>query len=367
MRSLLELRDYIKRIYNRFEFVILPVLKFMLAFLALSIVSGEMGYMYQLDNLGLILIASLMCSFLPTGFVILFIVVLSVAHMYALSLEVAIVGIAIYLILFLLFFRFGVRDSLVVVLTGILAAMNIPYVIPIAVGLLAGPVSIFAIASGLIGYHLLKHVVSNAQVISAMGEEEAVAKVRLMIDGIIKNREMIVMIAAFAITVIVVYLIRRLAVEYAWTIAMIAGAIVNLIVLLVGDLMYDTNISLFGAIMGSVLAVAIGKLLELFRFSVDYSRIENVQFEDDEYYYYVKAIPKMTVAAPTNTVKKINMQKQTTTSGRSVVTERTRISRNGQRNNEHISSGRSVTIGSDSGSVSDDTLVFLDDFEEENN
>ncbi len=367
MRSLLELRDNIKRVYNRFEFVILPVLKFMLAFLALSIVSGEMGYMYQLDNLGLILIASLMCSFLPIGFVIFFIVVLSVAHMYALSLEVAIVGMAIYLILFLLFFRYGVRDSLVVLLTGILAAMNIPYVIPIAVGLLAGPVSIFAIASGLIGYHMLRHVIDNAQVINAMGSEEAVAKVRLMIDGIIKNREMMVMIAAFAITVIVVYLLRRLSVEYAWTIAMISGVIVNLIVLLVGDLMYDTNISLAGAILGSVLAVGVGKLLELFRFSVDYSRVENVQFEDDEYYYYVKAIPKMTVAAPTNTVKKINMQKQAAATERRVVTERTRTSRTGQYNNEHIAGGRSVTIGGDGGKVTDDTLVFLDDFEGENN
>lgn len=35
-----------------------------------------------------------------------------------------------------------------------------------------------------------------------------------------------------------------------------------------------------------------------------------MQFEDDEYYYYVKAVPKMTVAAPTNTVKKINTQRR---------------------------------------------------------
>ena len=105
MRNLLEIRDQIKRIYSRFEFAILPVLKFMLAFWLLSVISGKMGYMYQLDNLGLVLIASLLCSFLPGGFVIFFAVVLCVAHMYALSLEVAIVGLAIFLILFLLLFR----------------------------------------------------------------------------------------------------------------------------------------------------------------------------------------------------------------------------------------------------------------------
>ena len=344
MRSLLELRDQIKRIYSRYEFAILPVLKFMLAFLVLSIVSGEMGYMYQLDNLGLILIASLLCSFLPNGFVILFAVLLSLAHMYALSLEVAIVGLAIYLILFLLFFRFGSKDALVVIFTAVCAAMSIPCVIPIVVGLLAGPTSIFAVACGLIGYHMLHHVVTNAPAINTMGDEEATAKIRLVIDGILNNKEMMVMIVAFAVTITIVYLIRRMSVEYAWTIAMIAGAIINLVILLVGDLMYDTNLSLGGAILGSVLAVLVAKVLEFFRFSVDYSRVENVQFEDDEYYYYVKAIPKMTVAAPTKTVKKINVQRQQA-SGRSVVTERTGAGRANQFTNERVATGRSVTIG----------------------
>ena len=38
------------------------------------------------------------------------------------------------------------------------------------------------------------------------------------------------------------------------------------------------------------------KAIEFFRFCLDYSRTEKVQFEDDEYYYYVKAVPKAIVA-----------------------------------------------------------------------
>lgn len=369
MRSLLELRDKIKRIYSRFEFVILPVLKFMLAFMVLSIVSGRMGYMYQLDNLGLILIAALLCSFLPNGFIIFFAVVFSLAHMYALSLEVAIVAAAVYLILFLVFFRFGAKDSLVVLFTVICAAMHIPYMVPIVVGLLCAPISIFAVACGLIGYHMLNTVVTNAQAINAMGAEEAAGKVRLVIDGILNNKEMLVMLAAFAVTIVVVYLIRRLSIDYAWTIAMIAGVIINLMILLVGDLIYETNISLIGAILTSLLAVAAAKVLEFFCFSVDYSRTENVQFEDDEYYYYVKAVPKMTVAAPTKTVKRINMQRQApVSSGRSVTTERTGVGRNSQYRNEHIANGRSVTIGNRSNTGREDAEVYYDydDLDEEN-
>ena len=51
-------------------------------------------------------------------------------------------------------------------------------------------------------------------------------------------------------------------------------------------------------IVGNVAAIAVGLVLELFFFSVDYARSERLQYEDDEYYYYVKAVPKLSVATP---------------------------------------------------------------------
>ena len=36
-----------------------------------------------------------------------------------------------------------------------------------------------------------------------------------------------------------------------------------------------------------------------------------MQFEDDEYYYYVKAVPKISVAKPEKTVKRINGRRET--------------------------------------------------------
>lgn len=380
MRTLLELRDNIVRIYNKTEFIVLPVLKFMLAFLGLSIISGKLGYMYQLDNLGLVLILSLLCSFLPCGFVIFFAVLLSVAHIYALSMEVAVVALAVYLILFLVFFRFCAGNSVILLFTAILAAMKIPYIIPVIVGLLASPGAIFAVICGLVGYQMLNAVVENVAAIHAMGEEEVMAKVRLIVDGLVNNKELLVMMVAFAFTIIVVYLIRRLSVEYSWTIAMIAGIIVNMVILLVGDLMYDTNMSQGLAFLGSLLALVVGKIVEFFCFSIDYSRTENVQFEDDEYYYYVKAVPKMTVAVPEKTVKKINVQKQPAVrersevrrsvqverkpgTERSVTTERIAGQRPAGRSSERMTGGKSVTVGSRSVS---EVEAFFENLDEDN-
>ena len=312
MTGLLEIREKLKLLYSRNEVFIVPVLKFLLAFVTMTVINGRMGYMNRLDNLAIVLVVSLLCSFLPNGCIIMFAALFSLLHMYALSMEVALLGLCLYLVMFLLFFRFSPKDSLVVLLTPMLFALKIPYVMPIAMGLVGTPASAVSIACGVIVYYFLNHVIGSATAINTLEEGDAIAKLKLLIDGLIDNKSMVVVIAAFAITVIVVYLIRRMSIEYAWTIAMVAGAIVDLIVLLAGDLVYDTNVSVAGAILGAILAVLVGKVLEFFRFCVDYSRTEKVQFEDDEYYYYVKAIPKNVIAEPKKTVKKIVTHKKHT-------------------------------------------------------
>lgn len=380
MTDLLEIREKIKLFYSRFEAFILPVVKFLLAFIVLNVLNDRMGYMTQLegriaqlDNIAVVLIVSLMCSFLPTGAMVFFAVIFSLLYMYALSIEVALVGLSMYLVMFLLFFRFSPKDSLVVVLTPLLFALRIPYVIPIAVGLVCGPASIVSVCCGVAVYYLLQTVVGNASAISTMGDSETTAKLRLVIDGILSNREMLVTIGAFAITALAVYLIRRMSIDYSWTIAMVSGALINIVILLIGDLLYDINISLGWVLLGTLLALAVAKVIEFFRFCVDYSRTEKVQFEDDEYYYYVKAVPKMTVAVSEKTVKRINSQRTRNSAasgreaygpagrsgqgksgqqgGRRVTTERTGSRQrgygaSGRSARGNYRGGRSVTVGS---------------------
>lgn len=360
MTTLLELREKLKWIYSRNEVFILPVIKFLLAFIVFGTINSQMKYMARLDHLVIVLVVALMCSFLPVDTIIFLAAIFTILHMYALSMEVALVGLCIYLLMFLLFFRFSPKDSLVVVLTPLLFMFKIPYVMPVAMGLIGGPASAVSVGCGVVVYFLISTVTGNANTINTMGAEEAVAKIRLVINGVLGNKQMIVMVAAFVITVIVVYLIRRMSIDYAWTIAMIAGAMAELVILLVGDLLYDTNMSIVNAILGAIVAILIGKAIEFFRFCVDYSRTEKVQFEDDEYYYYVKAVPKMTVTAQTNTVKKINTQRsQGSREGRSVTTERTRTYSGSsdeqyrtrgqqERRSTGRNGGRSVTINSSS-------------------
>jgi hypothetical protein len=67
--------------------------------------------------------------------------------------------------------------------------------------------------------------------------------------------------------------------------------------MLAGTMMIeDDEIELATILIGSLLSGVIAFVVQFFKGVLDYGRIEIVQFEDDDYYYYVKAIPKIYVA-----------------------------------------------------------------------
>lgn len=72
MTDLLELREKVKAFYSKNEVFITPVIKFLLTFIVLSVINGKMGYMTKIDNIAVVLIVSLLCSFLPGGAIVFF-------------------------------------------------------------------------------------------------------------------------------------------------------------------------------------------------------------------------------------------------------------------------------------------------------
>ncbi len=306
MTKLLEIRESIKSFYGKYENFILPVLKFILALVTFLTINGKLGFMEKFAKFPIALILALLCSFLPMNFIVIAAAVLCLLHVYALSLEaVAVVGI-IFIVLFLLYFRFSPKDTLVVVLLPLAFSMKIPCSVALAIGLLGTPMSAISTVCGVIVYYTLHFVVglskSNGIEISEMA-----TKFKSIIDGIVGNKGMLVAIIAFAATVLAVYFIRRMNIDHAWTIAMIVGALLNILILFVGDLALSTQVPVLGTIIGTIIGFGVAVVIKFFAFNLDYARTEKVQFEDDEYYYYVKAVPKVTLAASDKKVKKVRV------------------------------------------------------------
>ena len=242
MTNLLVFREQLKKFYGKYELYITPVLKFLLALVTLIMINDTIGYMSELKNITVVLGLALICAFLPMNLTVLVAAAVTLGHLYKFSMECAVVALAVFLLLFILYFRFSPRDTVAVLLTPLCFILKIPYVIPISMGLVGTPVSAVSVASGTIVYYMIKYMTDSASVLSTFEEEKMLEKFRYVIDGMLENRDMFVTIAAFVATLSIVYLIRRLKVDYAWTIAMITGALLDILILLFGDLMYNTKI-----------------------------------------------------------------------------------------------------------------------------
>lgn len=305
MTLLLELREKLKQIYARYSTFLLPVFKFILAFAILKGINSSMGQMEALDNIFLLLILSLICSILPLNLTVFFGIVFVIVQCYGVGIEVAGFAAALMLILFILYLRFTPGDALILLLTPMVFQLGIPCAVPIGYGLAKGPASAVSAGCGVIVYYFIDMVDKNASMFRGADPKEMAQNLKILLDGILKNQEMLLQVIAFVAVLLIVNVIRKRSVDYAWQIAIFAGGISYIVIIAAGGLMLDVKNPIVPLLAGAVGAVVVAEVLEFFLFHVDYSRTEHLQFEDDEYYYYVKAVPKMSIAGKNVTVKTI--------------------------------------------------------------
>ena len=308
MTKLLVIREQIVKFVTKNENYVRPISKFILALITLVIINSKIGFATRLANGAITIIISLLASFLPINFIIIIAMIMILLHLYSLSTACAVVIGVLFLLMFLLYFRFAPKTTVLLLFTPICFLLKVPYVMPLCAGLVCSPASIITIACGTVTYYAIDFISNNASVLIGNSNEEFVTKLKMLMDEIMKNKEMLMLVVAFSFTIVVVNIIRRLSVDHAWTIAIVTGTLLDILIVLIGDLKYGTYISVVGLIFGSFVAVLVVTVIKFFVFNVDYTRTERVQFEDDEYYYYVKAVPKNTVSIADKQIKKIKGQ-----------------------------------------------------------
>lgn len=311
MIKLLVLREKFKSVYNIYGFYIDCILKFALALFSILTINSRVGFMELLKNPLVVIVISLVCAFIPKTLIALVVSLCFLAHMSSLSMEVTALVMVVLVVMYLLFFRFCPKDSVVLLLMPILFVIKIPYIMPITLGLISSPVSIISVAFGTVMYFLMNYIFVNSAELVEICATEGMTAISMIVNSVFKSRTMIFAIMVFAVTIIIVYCVRRLSIDYAFVIAVLTGGIVQVITMLMGHLLIgmDEVATVAFLVIGGIVSIFLGYLLQFFIYSVDYTRTERTQFEDDEYYYYVKAVPKVKVVSPEVRVKRINARK----------------------------------------------------------
>jgi hypothetical protein len=309
MTQLLEIKERLVRVFGRFETYIIILAKFCVALALFLTINSNIGYMSRISSTPVSLILALLCCILPANATVLIGGIVVILDMYALAMEAAIVTIVLFVILYLLYYRFAPKDGIAGALTPVLFRYNIPYVMPMAGGLLRPIQSVLAVVCGTVVYYFVDGVRVNASILTSAAtdeENETVSKLNIIVGQLKGNNEMILVILIFVVTSLVVYFVRSMAIEHAWTIAIVAGSIVQIVGLAVGYTLLGISGRTFGVITGGIVSMLICFVIQFFVMNLDYDRTERVQFEDDDYYYYVVAVPKRMIASKEKKVQRFN-------------------------------------------------------------
>ena len=304
MTAIYEFKQKLKNIYGQFEIYILPVVKFAVALVYFMWINENMGYMSQVDNIFVVLILALICSILPPTVTVVFGFVLMLLHCYSLGIDVAAFFLVMILVMAIFLLRFSASQNIILALTPLSFSFNVPVLLPIGSGILGSGLSAIPAGCGVIVYYFIRFLYGNTQAL-ANTEIEITERLKMLCDGLVLNWPMWITLVAFVVVTLLVNLICSCSFDYSWRVAIIAGGVAYVLVILAGGFLFDVTVSMTPLITYSVLSVVIGVVLEFFVFGGDYSRTERLQFEDDEYYYYVKAVPKASVATSERSIKKI--------------------------------------------------------------
>jgi hypothetical protein len=161
---------------------------------------------------------------------------------------------------------------------------------------------------GVIGYYLIQYISGSATVLVDTNSLGTLEKYMQLINGLKDNYMLYSVIVAFVVSLLITTIIKNLPVAYSPVFAIITGVIIQIIVFLTFNFLNDgssVTTSLAEIIIGCMASGFLAIAYQLGIRSVDYKRTESIQFEDDEYYYYVKAVPKIAVTESDIQVKKI--------------------------------------------------------------
>ncbi|MBQ8814158.1 MAG: ABC transporter permease [Lachnospiraceae bacterium] len=310
MEKLLLVRERLSGIYGRYSMLIQPLTRFVVMFGALLVMGEFIGFGGLVGSPVVFAAVSLIGAWLPFGLRLMIVAVLVLCNLYSLSLEAMAAVAAVMIVMFCVNYIFRPERNVLLLLMPVCYFLGIPYAPVLLVGLTGSLLEVIPVAFSTILYYMVVYIGNNASLLSSASSLTMLEKVMQLVSGLVNNQEMWLMCIALCAMLVITWLVGRMRHDYSRYIGMGMGMATGIMVLLVGIFALDIRLSVVLMIVGFVLSAVIAFAVEFFMLPLSYLQTEYVQFEDDDYYYYVKAVPKMAISRPEVQVKKLNIRKE---------------------------------------------------------
>lgn len=306
--TLLTMRQNIIKIYKEYAYAINPLMKFVLIFSILKMLSDTVGVYGAFDSIFAIFIMSVLGIFLSPKALIIGVMFIIPLYVMPVNPVLGVVLLIAFIILYLLFMRLYPKESLLIILTVIASKLGVGMLVPFVAALFGSYACIVAISIGVLMWYAIPELAALLQISSL----EKAGLVELMehmkeinLLEVLNDQMMLCTIVIFIIVFTVIYIIRRQSIDYAAYIGIVVGSVMNLGGFVLAVLFLKVDVNIIVIILMTLLCTIIATIAEFFSQVLDYQSAEVVSFEDDENYYYVKIVPKINITTKHQKVKRV--------------------------------------------------------------
>ena len=311
MSFLLRAKEVVKAFYEKYDRYFNALIRFVFALVVFLTIMHNTGYNQTITNPFVALGLALVCAFLPAYVITILGAALLLVEFLSVSIYVSVILLILFLLVLLLYFVFKASDSWIMMLTMCICLWNFaPALLPLA--LLFSPIQILVVIFGTFTYGFISTVMKDiASLADATSKLSMGNKISLLLTDIFTNEKFLMITVTLAASMLLITLIRRSRINDAPFIAVVAGDFLFLVVFLLGNYFLRIPFTLINYIwlgVGMIANALVAFFIITFVLSMDYKRTEDVQFEDESYYYYVKAIPKTTISITNKQVHHITKE-----------------------------------------------------------
>lgn len=306
--ALLTIRQNLINVFKRYEYIVLPILRFALSFSALRMLKDATAYDGILSGMIAMITFSLIGAFASAEIIELCSIFLVALFLLPTNPIMAILLFLALGMVYILYGRLFPRESILIIATLIAFSIKMELMIPIAAALFGSYASIVAIIIATIIWFVVPGF-RMALPMTSLQKDDILDTLNQLLSmdykELISNQTMMIMIIIFFTVFSAIYIIRKQAIDYGPYIAIGVGAVMNIIGFGLATIFFENvDINLISVITETLVFSFIACVMQYLSIALDYQRAETVSFEDDDNYYYVKIIPKIKLNFKQKKVKK---------------------------------------------------------------
>ena len=286
MAQLVYFKEWLTTLYKRHVEIILPILKLLFAFFALSMFQRMFYYNECIDKPWVFLAVSAVQAFLPISFLYYAISILIMINLWNVSMDIFLGFVIFFIVCSLAFIRVDKKHAIIIIATVLLFYLKLEYLLPVLLGMSVGFGAILPAAAGIVTYFLSVYMTDVSTLLTTSTSSSFGMGLQRIVNLILIDKKLLVLLVTFALIIF----------------------ITTLLLLLFGRLIFELDYTIWRLFLEVILGIGCCYIYRFFRGIGDVSRIEKVSFEDDEYFYYVKAVPKIKVTEKNRNVTNIKSE-----------------------------------------------------------